>query len=332
MTPGTPVIGVEDLHVWFELPDGGELHAVQGVTFELHEGARMGLVGESGCGKTTTILAMMGLLPATASVSGKVLLNGENILARGEESLSPHRWRDIAMVFQGAMNAFNPVKTIGAQIAEPMELHGAVTRKEACARVRELLELVGIPGDRADRYPHEFSGGMRQRAAIAMALSCTPKVLLADEPTTALDVMVQAQILELLVSLSQTLGQELGLTMILVTHDLPVVAQVCDRAAVMYAGEIVEMGAMSRIYHAPRHPYSRMLFAATPDLHGDDEVISIPGAPPRLDRELVGCPFCPRCDSVLPACSTVRPRRLEPEPGHEARCHRNDASMRQVAS
>ncbi len=217
------------------------------------------------------------------------------------------------MVFQGAMNAFNPVKTIGAQIAEPMELHGFASRKEARLRVGELLELVGISADRADRYPHEFSGGMRQRAAIAMALACAPKVLLADEPTTALDVMVQAQILELLMSLSSTLGKELGLTVILVTHDLPIVAQVCDRAAVMYAGEIVEMAEMSTIYHDPRHPYTRMLFAATPDLLGDDEVISIPGAPPRLDREIVGCPFRPRCDSAFEPCATVHPRRARAE-------------------
>jgi len=327
-----PVIRVEDLHVWFELPGGGELHAVQGVSFDLHEGERMGLVGESGCGKTTTILAIMGLLPATASVSGKVILDGEDILARGEDSISPHRWNDISMVFQGAMNAFNPVKTIGDQIAEPMELHGLASGKAAQGRVRELLELVGISGERADRYPHEFSGGMRQRAAIAMALACSPKVLLADEPTTALDVMVQAQILELLVKLSTTLGKELGLTVILVTHDLPVVAQVCDRAAVMYAGEIVEMGGMSAIYHDARHPYTRMLFAATPDLFGDDEVISIPGAPPRLDRELVGCPFRPRCDSVVEPCATVHPRRLQLAPGHEALCHLNDPAATEAAS
>lgn len=332
MSARTPVISVQDLHVWFELPGGGELHAVQGVSFDLREGERMGLVGESGCGKTTTILAIMGLLPATASVSGKVVLDGEDILARGEETISPHRWKDISMVFQGAMNAFNPVKTIGAQIAEPMEHHGLASGKAAQARVRELLELVGIAGDRAERYPHEFSGGMRQRAAIAMALACAPKVLLADEPTTALDVMVQAQILELLTKLSTTLGKELGLTVILVTHDLPVVAQVCDRAAVMYAGEIVEMGGMSTIYHDPRHPYTRMLFAATPDLFGDDEVIWIPGAPPRLDRELVGCPFRPRCDSVFEPCATVHPRRLEPVPGHQSLCHLNDPTMKAVAS
>ena len=259
-----PVLKTEELHVWFDLSGGRELHAVQGVSFELRPGERMGLVGESGCGKTTTILALMGLLPASSSVAGRVYLNGEDVLAKGEETVSPHRWRDVAMVFQGAMNAFNPVKTIGEQIVEPMELHGTASGRAARAQVRELLELVGISGERADRYPHEFSGGMRQRAAIALALACQPQVLLADEPTTALDVMVQAQILELLVRLTR----DLGLSMILVTHDLPVVAQVCDRAAVMYAGEIVEMGDMATIYHDPRHPYTRMLFAATPDLLG----------------------------------------------------------------
>ncbi len=316
---GQPILRAEDLHVWFDLPQG-ELHAVQGITFELRPGERMGLVGESGCGKTTAILALMGLLPASASVAGSVYLEGENILARGEETVSPHRWKDIAMVFQGAMNAFNPVKTIGSQLVEPMELHGTATGKVAKSQARELLQMVGIAGERADRYPHEFSGGMRQRAAIALALACEPRVLLADEPTTALDVMVQAQILELLVRLTR----DLGLSMILVTHDLPVVAQVCDRAAVMYAGEIVEMGAMSTIYHDPRHPYTRMLFGATPDLLGDDAVISIPGAPPRLDREIVGCPFAPRCDSTFSPCTVTHPRRLEISAGHEAMCHLND--------
>jgi peptide/nickel transport system ATP-binding protein len=317
-----PILRAEDLHVWFDLPHG-ELHAVQGISFELHPGERMGLVGESGCGKTTAILALMGLLPSSASVGGAVYLEGENILARGEETVSPHRWKDIAMVFQGAMNAFNPVKTVGSQIAEPMEMHGTASGKAAKTQVRELLELVGISGSRADRYPHEFSGGMRQRAAIALALACQPKVLLADEPTTALDVMVQAQILELLVRLTH----DLGLSMILVTHDLPVVAQVCDRAAVMYAGEIAEMGEMSTIYHDPRHPYTRMLFSATPDLLGQDDVKSIPGAPPRLDREIVGCPFAPRCDSTFAPCTVTHPRRLELEPGHEAICHLNDRVM-----
>jgi len=316
----TPLLRIEELHVWFDLPDGRELHAVQGVTFALEEGERFGLVGESGCGKTTTILAVMGLLPPSASVAGRVLLEGEDILARGEESASPHRWKDVAMIFQGAMNAFNPVRRIGEQIVEPMELHGVAEGREARRRAAELLELVGIAGARADRFPHEFSGGMRQRAAVAMALACRPKVLLADEPTTALDVMVQAQILELLVGLTK----DLGLTLVLVTHDLPVVAQVCGRAAVMYAGRIVESGPTDALYHDPRHPYTRLLFAATPDLLGEDEVVSIPGAPPPLDREIAGCPFAPRCDRAFEPCGSVQPALLSTGPGHEAACHLND--------
>ncbi|HET7379152.1 MAG TPA: ABC transporter ATP-binding protein [Gaiellales bacterium] len=319
----TPLVGVETLHVWFDLDEGSELHAVQGVSFELDRGERLGLVGESGCGKTTTILAMMGLLPSSASVAGRVLLDGHDLLARGEETVAPHRWKDVAMIFQGAMNAFNPVKTVGSQIAEPMEVHGTATGRTARMHVRELLDLVGISPDRADRYPHEFSGGMRQRAAIAMALACNPKVLLADEPTTALDVMIQAQILELLVQLTN----DLGLAMILVTHDLPVVAQVCGRAAVMYAGRIVEAGQTQDLYHDPRHPYTRMLFAATPDLYDESDVYSIPGAPPRLDRELVGCPFQPRCDSAFAPCGADDPALRTVDAGHLAACHLNSVPI-----
>ena len=319
-----PVIAVEDLHVWFELSGGGELHAVKGVSFELGEGERFGLVGESGCGKTTTILALMGLLPPSAGVAGRVLLDGEDILGRGEESVSPHRWTDVAMVFQGAMNAFNPVKRIGDQIVEPLKLHGVAEGRAAQRQVGELLERVGIPAARAKSYPHEFSGGMRQRAAIAMALACSPRVLLADEPTTALDVMVQAQILQLLVGLAD----DFGLTLILVTHDLPIVAQVCERAAVMYAGEIMEIGRTDDLYHDPRHPYTRLLFSATPDLYGDEEVVSIPGTPPPLDREIPGCPFAPRCDRTFSPCATVKPRLLVMGPGRQAACHLNDAAMR----
>jgi peptide/nickel transport system ATP-binding protein len=318
------LLTVSDLHVWFALPTGGEVHAVRGIDFSVESGERFGLVGESGSGKTSAILALMGLLPPNASVAGEVLLDGENLLARGEESAAPHRWLDISMVFQGAMNAFNPVQTIGAQIVEPMELHGLAEGKEALRRAQELLELVGIPGDRVTRFPHEFSGGMRQRAAIAMALACKPKVLLADEPTTALDVMVQAQILELLTSLTN----DFGLALILVTHDLPVVAQVCERAAVMYAGIVAELGSVDRLFHDPRHPYTRLLFAATPDLYGADELASIPGAPPRLDRPPVGCPFAPRCDRAFSPCPTVTPRLLEVEAGHVAACHLNDPAVR----
>jgi oligopeptide/dipeptide ABC transporter ATP-binding protein len=314
------LLEVRDLHVWFDLPDGGKLHAVRGVSFELDAGERVGLVGESGCGKTTTILAMLGLLPPSATVAGEVLLDGHSVLVADEDTTRTHRWDDISMVFQGAMNALNPVKTVESQIVEPMTLHGTAFGAEARAKAGELLELVGIPAAAGSRYPHEFSGGMRQRAALAMALACDPKVLLADEPTTALDVMVQAQILELMLRLTR----ELGLALVLVTHDLPVVAQVCERAAVMYAGEIVEAGRLDDLFHEPKHPYTRMLFAATPDLYGEDQVLSIPGAPPRLDRDLIGCPFRARCDRAFDRCTVEPPQLVPVGDGRVAACHLND--------
>ena len=227
------------------------------------------------------------------------------------------------MVFQGAMNALNPVKTVEDQIIEPMAFHGIAEGADAKRAAGDLLDMVGIPAAAGTRYPHEFSGGMRQRAALAMALSCQPKVLLADEPTTALDVMVQAQILELLAALAR----DLGLALVLVTHDLPVVAQVCERAAVMYAGEIVEAGPMDDLFHAPRHPYTRLLFAATPDLYGEEEVLSIPGAPPRLDRDIEGCPFRPRCDRAFDRCISERPELISVETEHAAACHLNDSPI-----
>jgi peptide/nickel transport system ATP-binding protein len=314
------LLEVRDLHVWFDLPDGGELHAVQGIDFDLESSDRMGLVGESGCGKTTAVLALMGLLPPSASVAGTVRFDGDDVLGDDEAAARAHRWTDIAMVFQGAMNALNPVKTVLTQIVEPMEFHGLAEGAEAQRRAGELLELVGIPPAAGTRYPHQYSGGMRQRAALAMALACDPRVLLADEPTTALDVMVQAQILELLVGLAE----DLGLAVILVTHDLPVVAQVCERAAVMYAGEIVESGPVEALYHDPRHPYTRLLFAATPDLYGEEDVLSIPGAPPRLDREIAGCPFAPRCDQVFERCRTEHPELVGLGARRLAACHLND--------
>ena len=328
----TSLLEVDDLHVWFELPrgsgqHGGQVHAVQGVSFDLQPGERFGLVGESGCGKTTTILALMGLLPPNAELAGEVRFNGTNILAGGEDSVRQYRWQDIAMVFQGAMNALNPVKTVGWQIAEPMTFHGVAEGKAAQKRAGELLELVGIPASSAKRYPHEFSGGMRQRASIAMALACQPKILLADEPTTALDVMVQAQILELLARLSD----DLGLAVVLVTHDLAVVAQMCDRAAVMYAGEIAETGPMEALYHDPQHPYTRLLFGATPDLFGTSDVTSIPGSPPRLDREVTGCPFQPRCDVPLDRCTSDHPALRQLGSGHLAACLRAGASSADLA-
>ncbi|HEY7858434.1 MAG TPA: ABC transporter ATP-binding protein [Candidatus Nanopelagicales bacterium] len=262
----SPVFEIKDLHVWFDTGSTRrhtrEVHTVKGISLAVAPGERLGLVGESGCGKTTTILASLGLLPPSASVSGQILLEGKDILAAGEKTVGPHRWNDIAMVFQGAMNAFNPVKTIGWQIAEALRVHRTVEPRERRDRVAELLELVGISAANADRFPHEFSGGMKQRAVIAMALACNPKVLLADEPTTALDVVVQDQILSLLTKLTE----ELDLALILVTHDLAVVAQTCERAAVMLDGLIVEQGPMTELYRNPQHQYTRQLFESTPDV------------------------------------------------------------------
>jgi peptide/nickel transport system ATP-binding protein len=316
-----PLLEVRDLNVWFSTAGGSRVHAVRGVNFAIDSAERAGLVGESGCGKTTTILALLGLLPPTAQYSGSVLLRGTDILADGEASVRSARWTEIAMVFQGAMNAFNPVRRIASQLVEVLQVRGGMARQAAVHRARELLELVGIPRDRANRYPHEFSGGMRQRAAIALALACEPKVLLADEPTTALDVMVQAQIVELL----RSLCEQQGLALLLVSHDLPLVAQVCADLNVMYAGEIIERGPVADLYHAPAHPYTRLLFAATPDIDDDSELISIGGAPPLLSRPIIGCPFQPRCDRAFDRCETEAPR-LKPVGGNRlAACHLNDS-------
>ncbi len=298
----SPVLEVRDLHVEFDI-ESGHLHAVRGVSLALHARDRLGIVGESGCGKSTLVLAMMGLLPPNAEVSGQVLFDGVDILAGGDSGMRPHRWRDIAMVFQGAMNAFNPVRTIGEQIAEPIRIHCKASRRDANDRVGELLEMVGIPARRAARYPHEFSGGMRQRAALAMALACGPKVLLADEPTTALDVIVQAEILRLL----RRVSDNLGIALVFISHDLPAVVQVTERVAVMYAGRVVEEAPVTRLLSAPCHPYTRALLAAVTRPQTATGVRSIPGEPPRLDTEVIGCAFAPRCPSVEAMCRITEP-------------------------
>jgi oligopeptide/dipeptide ABC transporter ATP-binding protein len=310
-----PLLEVEDLHVWFPLGRGRELHAVRGVSFAIDRGEALGLVGESGCGKTTAVMAIVGLLPRGAAVAGSVRLDGKELLDLDEDGLREHRWRDVAVVFQSAMNSLNPVMTVGRQIEEARR-----RRREPLPgdrTVDDLLGLVGIAARRARAYPHELSGGMRQRVALAMALAAKPRLLLADEPTTGLDVMVQAQILELL----RELRDELGLALMMVSHDLPVVGRICPRGAVMYGGRIVESGPLAELHHRPAHPYTAMLFAATPDLHRHDRLASIPGVPPRLDEPIAGCPFRPRCPRALDRCATVDPRDRAVGADHATRCH-----------
>jgi peptide/nickel transport system ATP-binding protein len=295
-------------------------HAVEKVGFVLREGEMLGVVGESGCGKTTLMLGLMRLLPAAGRiVSGRVDFAGRDLLALSEDQMTDVRWRNIAIIFQGAMNALNPVRTVGDQIAEAIARHSPATPKTTLHnRVAELLELVGIGANRKDQYAHQYSGGMRQRAMIAMALACNPQVVIADEPTTALDVMVQAQILELLV----TLCRKLGLAVLLVTHDLGVVAEVCDTVLVMYGGVTAEYTDVDTLYNDARHPYTQRLLRAFPDLSRPmDKLASIPGYPPRLDALPPGCRFAPRCPLAFDRCH-VEPPLLHPlGKFHYASCH-----------
>jgi oligopeptide/dipeptide ABC transporter ATP-binding protein len=308
------VLELSGLHVWFDAPDGRFAHAVRGVDLAVEAGERVGVLGESGCGKTTLVLAAMGLLPSFASVAGTARIDGVDVLARGEESAREVRWTHAAMVFQGAMSAMNPVYRVGKQIADPMMVRGQRGKAEARRRTAELLELVGLPSSVAKRYPHELSGGMRQRAVIAMALACDPKVLFADEPTTALDVVVQAQIGDLLADLAE----RLGLALVMVTHDIGMIAETSARAVVMYAGVVVEDGPTFEVLTAPRHPYTQLLLEATPVVNRDRPLVSIPGTPPRLDEPVSGCAFAPRCPHVFEACG-VRPQFHGD--GHVAACH-----------
>jgi peptide/nickel transport system ATP-binding protein len=314
------LLEVRDLHVRFALNNGGPqhaAHAVRGVDLSLAAGERVGLVGESGCGKTTTVSAIAGLLPPSATVSGEVLLDGASVLAEGEKSARRYRWTQLAVVFQGAMSALNPVKRIGWQLTDPLRVHGIARGRAADLRARELLRRVGLPETVMRRYPHELSGGMRQRAVIALALVCEPRVLLADEPTTALDVLVQQQVLTLL----RELSEELGLALIMVSHDLHAIGQVCQRMAVMYAGEVVETGPYRQLAEDPQHPYTRRLAAAMPRIgaHALPEVI--PGAPPRLDQPITGCAFQPRCDVAIEVCPKERPPLLASRPDCACACH-----------
>lgn len=298
----------------------GAVHAVQDVSFSLRPGEIMGLVGESGCGKTTLILSLLRLLPAAGRImGGQVLYRGRNLLALPEAQLAAVRWKEIAIVFQGAMNALNPLLPVGRQIAEAVERHEPTATAAAVAqRVGALLEQVGIPAARGRQFAHQYSGGMRQRAMIAMALACDPKVIIADEPTTALDVIIQAQILELL----NTLRQRLGLAVIFVTHDLGVVAEICDTVLVMYGGVAAEYASVDAMFNQPQHPYTRALLAAFPDFsRRHNALVSIPGQPPRLHALPPGCRFAPRCSSALALCHAQQPHLLQVGAAHYASCH-----------
>jgi oligopeptide/dipeptide ABC transporter ATP-binding protein len=316
--PTAPLLVVEDLATHFKL-ESGWVRAVDGVSFTLRDGEALGLAGESGCGKTTTALSLVRLLPSNARIrSGSVKLYGIDLVGKTEPQLRRYRWREISIVFQGAMNALNPVRRISEQVAEPIEERLGLPRQDALARAGQLLELVGIPKGRGRAYPHQLSGGMRQRAMIAMALACDPAIVIGDEPTTALDVMVQAQILELL----ERLRRELGLSLILITHDLSVIAETCDRVLIMYAGRVAEEGPVGRVFSAPRHPYTRKLLGSFPNIHADRRTLdTIPGAPPDLRDPPPGCRFHPRCPFVMDVCREVVPPEVAFDDGVRVACH-----------
>jgi oligopeptide/dipeptide ABC transporter ATP-binding protein len=316
--PNAPLLEVEDLSVHFAMKTGS-VKAVDGVSFRLEDGEALGIAGESGCGKTTTALSLVRLLPANGRIrSGSVKLFGIDLVPKTEKQLARYRWREISIVFQGAMNALNPVQRVGDQIAEPIEVRLGQPRDASLKRAAELLDLVGIPKQRASSYPHELSGGMRQRAMIAMALACDPAIVIGDEPTTALDVMVQAQILQLL----EQLRRDLGLSLILITHDLSVIAETCNKVLVMYAGRVAEEGPSSRVFSAPRHPYTRKLLSAFPNIHADRRTLdTIPGMPPDLRNPPPGCRFAPRCSFAMDVCREVVPPEVRFADGVRVACH-----------
>ena len=298
-----PVLLIRDLRVTFDTPLG-ELHAVRGVDFDVSSGELIGVVGESGSGKSVTFLAAMGLLPPRAKVTGSVILDGEELIGANPRRLRSIRGRLMSMIFQDPLSALNPVHRIGDQISEMLQSHQKISNRDAATKSVELLDLVGIPqpGDRARQYPHEFSGGMRQRVVIAMAIANNPKVLIADEPTTALDVTVQAQILEVI----QRVQEKFGTAVVLITHDLGVIARVASRVNVMYAGRNVESGIVDSLFDHPSHPYTLGLLNSLPRV-GSERLEPITGFPPNMLRPPIGCGFSPRCQFSQPACDAKLP-------------------------
>jgi oligopeptide/dipeptide ABC transporter ATP-binding protein len=311
-------LSVRDLVVEYT-SEGQVIHAVNGVSFDLERGKTFGLVGETGAGKTSTAKAIMRILPDVSAKiqGGEVYLDGVNLLELSEKEMRKIRGRKISMIFQDPMTALNPIMKVGDQIAEVIKMHNDIPWREANEQALKMLELVGIPGDRFGEYPHQFSGGMKQRVVIAIALACSPELLLADEPTTALDVTIQAQVLEMIAKLKE----DFDTSMIMISHNLGVIAEVCDDLAVIYAGEIVEMGSKEAIFDHPTHPYTRGLFEAVPTLDEEKERLNpISGLPPDPSNLPTGCHFNPRCPLATEQCRSEKIALREIEPGHLCRC------------
>lgn len=312
------LLEVDNLSIGYQTPNGF-LEAVEGVSFSLEKGKSLGFVGESGCGKTTIGMALMRLLPRNTSVKGgHVAFEGQDMLKMSDEDMRLIRWKKVAMIFQAAMNALNPVHRVDDQIAEAILTHDpASSRGDAMKQVEDLFQLVDIPKGRMRDYPHQYSGGMKQRAIIAMALACRPKLIIADEPTTALDVIVQHQILEE----TKNLQKKFKISIIYISHDISVVAGVCDDIGVMYAGQLVEYGSKIEVFGSPAHPYTKALLSSYPRLTGEkDKLAPIPGEPPNLINPPSGCRFYDRCPSAKVSCKTEAPVWVELTQRHSARC------------
>ena len=303
--------------------DEETVYAVNGVDLSLERGQTLGLVGETGAGKTTIAKSILRILPERQSkiTAGEIRIEGENLLEKPERDMLPIRGNKVAMIFQDPMTALNPTMTVGEQISEVIALHGKGTRQEVENRTIEMLEMVGIPAERYLEYPHQFSGGMKQRVVIAMALACNPELLLADEPTTALDVTIQAQVLDMI----NNLKKKFNTAMMLITHDLGVVAETCDMVAVIYAGQVVEYASKEELFDNKKHPYTQGLFSSVPSLKDDAKRLKpIPGLPPDPTSLPEGCTFHPRCPYATETCKHVSPELREITPGHLCRCHRTD--------
>ena len=300
--------------------DDGEVCAVNRINLELEEGETLGLVGETGAGKTTSALGILRLVPDPPGriIEGEILYDGKDILKLSNAQMRKIRGREISMIFQDPMTSLNPVVTVGEQIIEVIRLHEKISRADAMRKACEILEMVGIPSERLYDYPHQFSGGMKQRVVIAIALACNPRLLIADEPTTALDVTIQAQVIDLI----DRLKEERNTAVLLITHDLGVVAEICDKVAIMYAGEIVEKGTLEDVFVRTAHPYTKGLFASIPPLDREVERLEpIDGMMPDPSNLPKGCSFCTRCKNCMPICESTDPEVTEINPGHFVKCH-----------